>query len=88
MKHAALQLLEVEGMVTIEFKLDDGTGYPVYVTKAIKSEDDYKMFKQNLLEKFNSLDAHIKEMLKKQQNEKKRNSTNDLQPAKHYYKAV
>ena len=88
MKHAVFQLLEIEGMITIEFKVDDGKGYPIYVTKAIKSLADYEMFKQHLAGRLDSLDDHVKEILKKQKNEKKGNNTNDLQPVKHYYKAV
>lgn len=62
-----LQILSVEKMITIEFKLTDEEGYNTYLTKIIETEADFEQFKNELSRGITTLEQIVKKAIKKDQ---------------------
>lgn len=71
-------------MITIEFKLTGDDGNTTYISKAIRTREDYEAFRSDLRNGIDTLEEIIEHELKHHNsNGTTGNHTKDLQPAGH-----
>lgn len=75
MTTAVLQLIMIDEMVKIEFKITDDDGYSRLIEKIIKNEKEFEEFKNEINTKIESLDLIIKQVLKHKSNENTNGNT-------------
>lgn len=64
MKVGVLQFIEIEGIMTIEFKLVEDDKVLVSSAKSIESVEDYEVFMEHLANKLSPLEDYVLHNLK------------------------
>lgn len=88
MKHAILQILIIDDVIKIEFKITTADGFSKLIEKIIKTEADYEAFKKDIRFGVKTMDSIIKQAIKSEGNEQTGNNTGDMQPVKHHATTV
>ncbi|MEZ5195079.1 MAG: hypothetical protein R2764_01365 [Bacteroidales bacterium] len=70
MKTAIIQFIEIEGIMTIEFKLVEDDKVLVSSAKCIESVDDYEVFMEHLTNKLSPLEDYVLHHLKQKAKKK------------------
>lgn len=64
MKVGNIQFIEIEGIMTIEFKLTEDDKVLVYSAKNIESLEDYEAFLSHIAQRLSPLEDYVKHHLK------------------------
>jgi len=95
MKHAIFQLIIIDNVIKVEFKITTGDGFNKLTEKLIETEADYEQFKRELLFGIESLDEIMKQAIrnpsleawdsnnKEKQNGQQRNNAGNVRKAEH-----
>lgn len=88
MRVAIFQLLMIQDVIKVEYKITTADGFSKLIEKMIETESDYEQFKKDVRLGVASLDDIIKKQLKINNNGLSANNDSNEQPTEHQSAAV